>query len=409
MGISGNELMWLRGLFQKYYRTHPVTPPYDVSRREFGYGSTKKIDNRHVTFENTKELNAFLQNQAPLYLSASVSEFFNPGAQPISTKGIMGSDLIYEFDADDIPSDCKQEHDSWSCPACGAKGKGRVLKCTSCAKGTNVEEWVCEKCLRQTNVQTRDLVRVLMDDFSFEEKDFHFNFSGSKGYHVHVRSQRIYTLPKSARAELMDYLSFHEFDAQLAGFSFDGKQFTCPRYTHASGHAKRILDEILRLIEKGDESEWTVVSGVSPRTLKPFLARREELFKEVHAGILPALPGKKTEAFWNSVLASIVEKKRHSIDRMASGDMHRLMRVPDTLHGSTGLVAKSFKLTELDAFDPFVHALAFTDIPGRKLLVRAMPKLTWGSETLGPLQNEEIMVSGPIAAYLVGWGAAELR
>ena len=409
MPVLSPELQWLKSLVQKYYRENTVVPAYDVSKREFGYGTFKKIDARHASFETHHELNAFLRNQSPLFISASVSEFSSPGMQPIQNKGLVGSDLIYEFDADDVPTSCKQIHDSWFCVSCGMQGKGRVLKCTQCAKGTRVSEWVCSVCLDATKKQTLALSKILQDDFGFSENELHVNFSGSKGYHVHVRSPSIFSLPKSARIELMDYLSLHEFDLGSSGFSFDGKQYYCPSFASAQGHPKRVLAELVRLIEVGTESEWMLASGSSPRTIKSFLGNRLGWYKEVLSGILPALPGKKTEIFWNSVLASIVEELRSRLDRQTSGDIYKLIRVPDTIHGSTGFLAKSLSWSQLPGFDPFSDAIAFSKVSERKLYVHASPLIRIGEQTLDPLLEQEVSVPGSLAAYLVGWGAAELR
>lgn len=407
-----NELTWLRGLFQKYYDTHTIALPYDPSRREFGWGIQGKIDQRHVNVSTNSEFNAFLRNQTPLFVSASVSQFMNPSMQPMEKKGLFGSDLVYEFDADDFPTPCKEKHDSWKCTSCNAQGKGRVKKCTNCGKGTVLDEWVCDECVSATKKQTFSLLNVLQDDFGFDEKSLHVNFSGSKGYHVHVRSASIFTLPKSARVELMDYLSMHEFDAMLSGFSFDGKAYRCPRFTRSSGHAKRILSQLLRLVETGSEDEWVLISNASLRSIRSYLgdvSKRKQWFQEIHSGYLPALPGKKTEAFWNGVLQNLVEKLRLPIDRQCSGDIYRLMRVPDTLHGSTGLRAQTIPISALDEYSPFADSAVFSSLSERKLLVEHAPKITIGKYTFDTVENQEIMVPGPLSVYLVGWGAALLR
>ena len=405
-----NEIVWLRGLFQKYYQQNTLSLPYDASRREFGYGIQGKIDKRHVSIVDESEFNAFLRNQTPLYVSASVSEFMNPAVQPMEKKGLVGSDLIYEFDADDVPTRCKEKHDRWKCISCTASGKGRVKKCTSCGKGTSLDEWVCDECVSATKEQTFSLLRVLRDDFGFDEKSLHINFSGSKGYHVHVRSKNIFTLPKSARVELMDYLSLHEFDAQLAGFSFDGKAYRCPKFSRATGHAKRLLSEILRLVEVGSEDEWVLLSNASPRSIRSYLSDRSQWYREILSGYLPALPGKKTEAFWNLVLQNIVEKIRLPIDRQTSGDIFKLIRVPDTLHGSTGLRSQTLSFDSLKDYNPFVDSAVFSTLNERKLLVDHAPMITIGKYTLDPvLEPTEMVVPGPLSVYLVGWGAAQLR
>ncbi len=408
-----NEITWLRGLFQKYYDTHTLNLPYDPARREFGWGIEGKIDKRHVHVENNSEFNSFLRNQTPLFVSASISEFMNPAIQPMEKKGLLGSDLIYEFDADDLVTRCKEKHDSWKCTSCSAAGKGRVKKCTTCGKGTVLDEWVCDECVGATKTQTFDMLKILQDDFGFDEKSLHVNFSGSKGYHVYVRSTSIFTLPKSARVELMDYLSMHDFDTQLAGFSFDGKAYRCPRFSKSSGHAKRLLGELLRLVENGTEDEWVLMSGSAPRSIRSYLGdveKRKQWFQEIHSGYLPALPGKKTEPFWNSVLSALADKLRLSIDRQTSGDVFKLIRVPDTLHGNTGLVAQTVPISTLNAYNPFVDSAAFSSLNERRLLVAHAPKITIGKYTLDEVREPtEMVVPGPLSVYLVGWGAATLR
>ncbi len=408
MSLSGAEYVWVRGLMTAYYARNSVSLPYEASRREFGYGNKSKIDTRHVSFDSVSEFNQFLRNNTPLYVSASSAEYVNPGAQPMERKGLLGSDLIFEFDADDVQTDCKLVHDSWSCPSCNASGKGRLLKCTSCGKGTKVDEWVCEKCLEETKILTLKLLRILQSDFGFMEENLFINFSGSKGYHIHVRQKDIFSLPKSARVEFMDYLTLHEFDAPLQGFVFDGKQYHCPRFARAKGNVQRLLAEILRLIESGSETDWMLLSTENPRTLKSWLQNREQLFKEFHAGTLPALPGKKTEPFWNNVIASLVEKQRLPIDRQTSGDIFKLVRVPDTLHGSTGLLAKSLTSTQLRDFLPLRDAAVFPPEVKRKVFVTHAPTVSIGKETLDAVEQKEVELSSPLAAYLVGWGAARL-
>ncbi|MDZ4256626.1 MAG: DNA primase small subunit domain-containing protein, partial [archaeon] len=349
MGGNAVSRSWVQGCFARYYAEHPISLPYAAARREFGYGSQSKIERRHTGFADDGEFNAFLQNQSPLYVSASVSEYVFPTLQPMEKKQWVGGDLIYEFDADDIPTPCKTQHDAWECPACGEQGKGRVAKCTQCGKGTQLEEWVCGECVRATKEKTNNLIRLLQDDWGFDwGKTIFVNFSGSKGYHVHVRSPHIFSLPKSARIELMDYVSFHEMDVSSLGFFFDGKQYHCPLPARAKGHASRILDELRALLLHADETEWSILSHSSPRAIRTFLNDRSLLLRDVHAGILPVLPGKKTEPFWDAVLAALVDRLRLPIDRQCSSDIPRLMRVPNTLHGSTGLLAQYLSEEEFE-------------------------------------------------------------
>ena len=56
--------------------------------------------------------------------------------------------------------------------------------------------------------QTYRLVAaVLLGDFGLDESDLLITFSGGRGYHVHVRTPGVLSLPSGARRELSDYMT----------------------------------------------------------------------------------------------------------------------------------------------------------------------------------------------------------
>ena len=82
-----DEERFIRKKFKEYYEKNFVLPPERVSSREFGFGSwTKKIESRHFSFMNEKELNGYLGRNAPLYISYSIAYYKYPIARPIEKK-----------------------------------------------------------------------------------------------------------------------------------------------------------------------------------------------------------------------------------------------------------------------------------------------------------------------------------
>jgi len=143
--------VYLRGLLKGFYTKNNVDSVPDISSREFGIGAFgKKISNRHLVFKSDGELNSFLRERTPFYISYSNAHYEFPEARPMEKKSLVGADLIYEFDADDIQTDCKLKHDSWGCKSCGASGKGNLSECPECGLGVNVEEWSCSECIGET-------------------------------------------------------------------------------------------------------------------------------------------------------------------------------------------------------------------------------------------------------------------
>ena len=84
----------------------------------------------------------------------------------------LGSELGFDIDANDVPTECKLIH-----------GSG----------------WLCDECLGAVKAETVKLAEdFLMGDFGFSEKEVEINFSGNRGYHVHVRRKGIMQLDAAA-------------------------------------------------------------------------------------------------------------------------------------------------------------------------------------------------------------------
>lgn len=381
-----------------------------IARREFGVGSFgSKIDKRHLSFESNSELNAYLANVAPLYISWSVAQYEFPSRMPMESKKLLGADLVYEFDADDFKLPCRQRHDSWNCSKCGAHGLGAVEACSSCGAPPLVDEWVCEECLNETRNHTQSLARILLEDFGFNEKDLHFNFSGSKGFHVHVRSPSVFEWSRAARMEALDYLTLHELSLEGLGFLEVDGVWRCPLWSLAGGIARRILQGLSHFFETIPEDRLAVIGSLSQREAKNFLTNRNGIVNGIQRGVLlPLSNKKKNELFWGNVLSHVVERQRLRVDRQTSADIHKIVRVPNTLHGGTGLLAKSMTLQGLSTFRPLQDSVVLKGERATVFVSRA-PRFCLGGEWFDSMNGFEGPLPFHVAAYLVAKGVAEVR
>ena len=65
--------------FREYYKAHAVDAPPEVGQREFGYGEYgRKISQRHLAFSSKEELNRFLREKVPFYISYSAAYYSKP-------------------------------------------------------------------------------------------------------------------------------------------------------------------------------------------------------------------------------------------------------------------------------------------------------------------------------------------
>ena len=400
------EQQFLQKHFQQYYKQHPVSVP-EIETREFGIGDFgKKINRRHLAFKNNSELNAFLSTFAPFYISYSTALYKKPSLSPMSAKELFSADLVYEFDADDIKTPCKKKHDSWKCSECKAGGKGAIENCTTCGARVSVEQWFCSECLNETKKQVFLLLDFLEKDFGVAE-GISINFSGNAGYHVHIRNSSVRELSHNARIEMIDYLTANNLLLENHGFFVEEKRMYCPSPATSVGWSKKIVSGIVEMIEQGKAEEIAAFSHTAVKRAESFLEKKEETLKTIRGkNVLPSFPGKKD--FWVSLAWHIVQKSALKLDRQTSMDMSKIIRIPDTIHGSTGLLAKTVSLEELGAFDPLKDAAVFSGRETVKIFINDSPRFYLAGEWFGPFEQEKAELPLAPAVYLLARSSAVL-
>ena len=408
------EEQFLRRCFQHFYQDNFIKGPPQTESREFGYGVFgRKIANRNLAFASEKEFNNFLRQQVPFFISSSAALYRFPEKRPTEAKEFLGSDLIYEFDADELQTECKQTHDSWLCPKCGKSGKGRQLACDECGSAAKLEEWFCPECIGAAKQKVFSLLDFLENDFGFSD-GIAINFSGRAGYHVHVRSDSVRNLPHAARIELIDYLTAN----QLSIFSHFKKEetfFTGPPSKGKSGWPARILAELSSLLEEADSEKIAVMGNIPIAGARRLVREKASILKSIRErNTIPAIFGKvsskaesKSDLFWQSFLSSIVAKIA-PIDRQTSVDLSKIIRVPETIHGETGLIAKTVSKESLKEFNPFDDALAFKSEETVKVFINKAPSIYLAGEKFGQFEKQEAELPLNAAVFLLAGNAAKL-
>jgi len=332
---------YLRDKFQEYYKNANITLPPRFTSREWGFLSWKGgIMNRHVSFRTIKEVKAYLARIAPAHCYHSVAYYNDPSKNTMIDKEWQGADLIFDLDADHLPEmeDVK---------------KGKIP---------------FSKLMGYIREQTyRLVVDVLLGDFGLSEEDLLITFSGGRGYHVHVRTPELLTLPSGARREIADYLTGKGLDLNKilidAGYTKEypirgkgierknlgveklprkdakGWQGIITRYIHHT------LDDLRE--KEGDEKKTIMKKfGVSNDMLN---------FKDNNNSIFNKLPKTPKRLF---VKIALKETAIHP-DEPVTGDIHRLIRLPGSLHGGSGLKVTTMDSKKLERFDPMKDAIAF--------------------------------------------------
>lgn len=345
--VVPRELAFSKEAFIRYYTSHPVEPPLKTSSREFGFMFfDRNYVQRHVSLRNETELNNFLKTRGPSHSYYSAAYYEKPDAQTMAEKGWGGADLIFDLDADHVRGSEKLPYEEML----------KVVK----------------------NVMIHLYDDFIISDLGFDEKETEIVFSGGRGYHIHVYSESVISLGNHERREIVDYITATGLDAgalfrtQVVGVDEDrrGKRITTMKipseddggwYAKASG----VMNEVLSQMEDEDSAVRLLTEyGIPEKRARKMAADLtgnggRERIRET--GLIDIF-GNSSRQDDNRIFAEMltkrtVDKKGGQTDEPVTSDIHRLIRLPGTLHGKTALKVVSLKRDELENFDPLTDAV----------------------------------------------------
>ena len=361
---------FVRARFSNYYSRAYPSPPPSASSREWGFGGwEKKIESRHSRFNSGEELVAYLRRNAPPYVSYSSAYYEFPDARPMEKKNWLGADLIFDIDADQLNPPCIEKH-----------GKG----------------WVCDTCLGMAKNEAIKLVEeFLLGEFGFKRDNIHLNFSGNRGYHIHVIDDEVKPLTSPQRREITDYITGKGLEGKYFYFERGGR-WEGPKKSD-SGWGGRLARGFIEMV-KGKKLERIL----KPSTSKRFYKNESEVIAGVERGNWDVVglgaSHKSYEDTWERLGQELGVKLGDNIDQNVTFDTSKLIRMPDSLHGETGLLAK--RTSSLEKFDPLKDSVVFGKSP-IKLKIEKAPEIRIWDETFGPYENFEGELPEAVAVYLI--------
>lgn len=390
--------------FAEYYEKNSssILAPLLIERREFGVILFReRIMLRHKGFDNVDVLRSFLKATVPLDVYYS-SAYYERPEEEMGKKGWLGADLIFDIDADHIPTPCAKAHDTWVCNNCKATGKGvPPEKCPSCGEQKFGEKtWACEVCLGSAKAETMKLIDILMKDFGFSAREVSVGFSGHRGYHVHIESSEVRELDQMARKEIVDYLVGIGLETKFHGLEEQGERrsrILAGPDLYDLGWRGRIARGTYEFLLTATREELEK-AGLKKTAIDAVVKNRKVLIESwKEKGPWGKIKGIGAES-WRKMAQYGVEKQSVKIDTVVTTDIHRLIRLTNTLHGKTGLKKIDVPVTGIEHFDPFRSAIAFKE-GTVAVLVSEAPKFRLGEETYGPYKEQRVEL--PTAAALL--------
>ncbi|MCZ2855581.1 MAG: DNA primase small subunit PriS [Candidatus Bathyarchaeota archaeon] len=396
---------FIQAKFSEYYEKNSLNihPPSSMEKREFGFLLLKeRIMLRHKAFKTAQEFRDSFKTLIPSHVYFS-SAYYERPEEEMEEKGWLGADLVFDIDADHISAPCSKTHDTWSCPHCKTTGRGTPpKKCPKCNKQKFEEKtWPCEICLESAKEETIKLIDILTNDLGFSTNEMSLSFSGHRGYHLHVESKDILTLNSTSRKEIVDYIVGIGLDPQLHGLSKIGGPNLDDfgwRGRIARGTYEYLLSATPEQLEK---------IGL-PRGVIQSLGKHKERILESwkYKGPWTMIKGVSFES-WSKIAEQALKNQAAKIDTVVTTDVHRLIRLADTLHGKTGLKKTETSIATIEEFDPLKSAVAFPHGTA-SVDVSEAPKFRVGSEFHGPYRNEKVELPMAAALFLLCKGSARI-
>lgn len=398
---------FVQNKFLEYYQKgslHLQTPT-SLSQREFGFLLFEgRVMLRHRSFRSVVDFKAFLETTVPSDVYYSSAYYERPEAE-MEGKGWLGADLVFDIDADHIPTPCGKIHDSWVCSKCGFAGKGpSPERCPVCGETRfNAKTWICDACLESAKNETIKLIDMLAEDFGFAGREVKAYFSGNRGYHVHVESESIRLLDSSARKEIVDYVIGLGFKMELHKIVDRGRIVVD---SNSQGWKQRIAKGIEMFLERASPDQMEE-GGLNKRAVDFLMKNRKRLLEGVRKNRYLDVKGVGAEN-WRKLVEWIASQEAAKIDTVVTTDTHRLIRLAGSLHGKTGLMKAEASLGTLGSFDPLKEAVAFKK--GQVLMeMGETPEFRIGDTIYGPFKNAaRAELSTAAALFLYCKGAAKV-
>ena len=403
---------FLEEKFREYYRknSHRIMPPEKFEKREFGFIYFKnRVMVRHRQFTSVSDLRKFITDSAPSDVYYSTAYYSKP-EEEMEQKGWLGADLVFDIDADHIPTPCKETHDQWTCKKCGRSGKGGAPQvCPSC-NGDRFDDrtWICGFCIKEAKNETLKLADMLIEDYGFSRKDLKVFFTGHRGYHVHVMSDTIQSLSSDERKEIVDYVLGIGIDLdEIDVLQENSVRPSLPESLEETrGWKRRIIHKLIDVFGKGTPEEL-VGLGVKRSVAKMVTQERgpslqyEDVRNMIYGLESRTMAGRS----WEKVINRTIENCSARVDTVVTTDVHRLIRTKETLNGRTGMRTVEIGVDNIESFDPFNQALGITD--GETTIeVDEAPQFNLGGTTFGPYRKQRATLPAEAAVLLICKGKA---
>ena len=340
---------FLLKMFRRYYKENEMPMPSRFGRREFGFMYfDRDFMQRHMSFSNPTEMRKFMIAQVPKHSYYSTAYYRRPNAPTMEEKGWMGADLIFDLDADHLEG---------------------------------AEDMSYSQMMDQIKKEMINLLdSFLYNDLGFDEKDVGIYFSGGRGYHAHIELNDVTGLGSHERREIVDFVTsngldidrvFRQENVVRSVINVKGQERnnistfrTIPPedsggwWLRMRNGLKDVVNDVCDQDTKDLKRTYPSIKSMSPKTIESY---KDDLIKSrdvIFVNNRMATLKKGTQDMLIKIMKEdVAYRLSGEVDEPVTADIKRLIRLPGSLHGKTGLKVMPITRDELNGFDPLLDAL----------------------------------------------------
>ncbi len=463
---------YLRKRFGDYYKNASPVLPYDFTRREWGFiffdELPEVVMRRHRSFSSEGEVFEYLRGMVPAHVYHSAAYYQFPGAGTMKEKKWQGADLIFDLDADHLP----QKARSYAEMLANVKAETRKLLDFLLEDFGFLEESIHiafsggrgyhihvqhPKLLSLAGAERREIVDYIGGvgvhvNFMFREYMVGGQFKtytvkGTRGTNqektvtVGSGTKRIVSFEgiqggfgwgKRVGKHLVSYLvdlsskeehiamgetsyAIYAFNNPSEVLNNNAKETACKIFQYKKEHPSWSSKHLYHEIAGNTISESFVYdilsSGIKAKKIIK-IAKSENAIKMIKEKGIIDFGG--VPEFFEIILQHTIEqfgiKLGAKTDEPVTADIRRLIRMPSSLHGGSGMKVVPLTLAEFEKFQPLSDAVVFSE---KEVKIEVMAPLKSQNSTV-EMKGKSFRVSEGInalpeyaAVYLMCRGAAE--
>jgi len=301
----------LQQLFKEHYVDADLRIN-DIQRREVAFliNPKERVWHRAKYYGNIADLKHDLTvKKTPPAIFASTAYYMDPNELRPTKRGIMGWDFI--IDIDSYIEDSEDRIDF----------------------------------IDEIREKTKAVIDRFLPDLGFDTNDIQLNFSGNKGFHIRISTPECRVLSKDDRQQIMGYIVGDKLDRTLL---LENDRLTF------YGWDRQVMYFVNKIASNPNEEELLKYFPKSRVKKINSLLSDPAVIARLKKGSLIDFDVKTLRS------AMIKEHKinvKEIVDKGCTTDRHRILRVPGSIHPSTGLPAISIDKYQLENSDLIVDEI----------------------------------------------------